>query len=453
MENLFFLIGGSFLIISIFWLLKILKSFFWIKNSAVNNIIFNSVDNNIRFFILIPVLDETAILEDTVKYFLKISRVFKGSKIIIITTEKEYRFNHSGSKNDTVALSKSLEGQFKDVVHVHYPDVDGKMAHQVNYAVNFVKNNLDKKDFFALYNADSRPDIRTFSWINNFQLNKRHGNSSEVFQQYGNYLGNYLKIVSMPNFFEKAILVSASLWQNRWSIGFEIPHSLNQLKKRERGNFFSFPMNYCIGHGLFFSCRIYDKVRGFSENMHNEDAIFGLKLSYYQDTIVPIPFFDEAFSPESVKSLFFQKVNWFFGPLQSFEYYSQIIKDDHSVRKSRLLVLTLKLFSHAVYWIFGPLMMMFLFIYALLSETAAIWLFFNLTFISFFIIPNFFSWLITRNRIIASEIPAIIFYLFVGSLFFYALHGLAGCLSLWRYLGHIMFGQPLIQKNKTALYK
>lgn len=65
--------------------------------------------------------------------------------MIIVTTEEEYNLNYKGSGRDTVAMSKLLEKKYDNIICVHYPYTGGKMAHQVNYAVNFIRGSFQLK--------------------------------------------------------------------------------------------------------------------------------------------------------------------------------------------------------------------------------------------------------------------------------------------------------------------
>lgn len=451
---LFFTSVAGFSFFSLLWIWRISKTSSWLKKTVIKN---DRTHNNVRFFVLIPVLDEADILSKTVEYFSKKLGSFNNSKIIIITTEKEYRTNLKKSPQDTVSLAKCLEEKYENIISLHYPYVKGKMAHQVNYAVKYVNNFfwVQKNDFFALYNADSRPDGRTFNWVENYLYsNEKH--SPQVFQQYGNYFGNYSILSSkIISFLKRAILISASMWQNRWSAGFEIPHALDQFGKQRCSSSIFYPMNYCIGHGLFFSNTIYERMGGFSENIHNEDAIFGLKLSYRKEPIIPIPFFDNSHSPDSIKSLFFQKASWFFGPLQAFEYYFQIIKESPPVRRVRLLLFSIKLFSHAIFWIVGPSIFLFLCVYAVFVSSAMALTSLFFVIVIFFVIPNIYSWEVMRknSKNCFPSLSSLLVYSFAGSVFFYIMHGLSAWFSLFRYCLYLAFGFSL-KKSKTAmLYK
>lgn len=448
------LITISFLFLSVSWLLRIHSVSrwlsFWLKNKDYPQLANNDRYGNIRFFVLLPVLDEVGVFEKTVIRFSKMLQKFSGSRVVIITTEEEYSINKRGDGRDSVSASEQLSKSFGNVLTIHYPFKGGKMAHQVNYAVHFITEHFSvrQEDFFALYNSDSHPDERTFPWIRNFLTKQDIKLAPQIFQQYGDYFGNYSEIKnSNQGFFKKSILISAGLWQNRWSVGFEIPHSLQQFRKMRMKNLLFLPMNYCIGHGLFFSFESYKKLNGFSEDTHNEDAIFGLKLSYYEIPIIPIPFFDKSYSPNNLTGLFFQKASWFFGPLEAFEYYRRIVKEDPLINRTRLFVFSAKLFSHAIYWVFGPLFFLILLIFSFLLGMKTLFL---LVFLEFLVIPNIISWLIVREETQKEKVSDILIFSLIGSLFFYMLHGISAWFSLFRYVRKVLFGTQ-IKKQKTAM--
>jgi hypothetical protein len=95
------------------------------------------------------------------------------------------------------------------------------------------------------------------------------------------------------------------------------------------------------GSGLVF--QQYEKYH-FFEDTHNEDAIFGLEISYEKKTIFPILFFDVADAPNTVKGLFFQKATWFFWPFQAPPYFKKLKATISEVDETRLFFLSSKLF-------------------------------------------------------------------------------------------------------------
>lgn len=305
---------------------------------------------------LIPVLDEMKRLPETLDYFLN---EFKdlNLKIVIITTEKEREFKNEPSF-DTIDFSCQMSSVDSRIIHYHYPFVSGKMAHQLNYGIRKLSEEIDLTSvFLAVYNADSRPHTKTFNWV----LEMANKNKDlQVFQQYGDYTKN---LYAFRGFFQKSILTSVALQQTQWSIGAEIFRALKQFKIKNSKSVLKAPFNHCIGHGLIFTKDIFDQVGGFSEKSHNEDAIFGLKLSYLGKTIMPIPVFDMSDTPDKVGSLVQQRENWYFGPMQAFYYYKEIIKEDVGVtiNRKRLFILCCKLFRNAINWALGPFFLSYFF--------------------------------------------------------------------------------------------
>jgi hypothetical protein len=421
------LIGFGFLGIN--WLVRILRT-----NHKLNLLRKNN-DENVDFpiYVLIPVLDEHNRIKKTVDYFHKHFSHLDQLKLVLITTEKEFDYNKEGKTLITSSLLKKKYTDFLSIIH--YPKRKGNMAHQLNYAITKLRN---KNAWFAIYNADSRPDKKTFTWIGN--IIKKIPNIN-VFQQYGDYSENISPFKGIKNL----ILVPAASWQNRWSIGFELNHNFNQFS-----NFFTFKkqvMNYCIGHGLIFKDKVYDKVGGFSEDMHNEDAIFGLKLSYLKERIVPLPFYDLSDSPDSIYGLYTQKANWFFGPLQSFKYYCNIIKEKNW-NKYTLFKLCFSLFTHAIWWVIGPTLFFISIILLIFNFSTIAILFWLMVYLIFLPIPNILSHYLVSKKLNLK----IIFCNLFGAGFVYLLHGLSAYRTLFLILLSRLFNYN-IKKGKTDMKK
>ena len=299
------LIAAGFSLMGMYWCIRMIIVAHWRKSSKRGL----PKKSNTPIFVLIPVLDEVARITQTTKYFSETFKHLSGLRLIIITTEKEVNI----VKNpNTIDVVRELSEKYP-ILHVHYPKLDGKMAHQLNFAMKqLLKNPFAENALFAVYNADSKPHPKTFDWV----LSQQSKKSTQVFQQYGDYRKNVMAFSGFSGF----ILTAASAWQTRWSIGFEMFNALKQKlfrnKLRAQKGRVLYPLNYCIGHGLFFTKNIFVKLHGFNEYAHNEDAIFGLELSYLAEPIAPIPYFDLSDTPSTVGSLFIQKSNWFFGPLQ-----------------------------------------------------------------------------------------------------------------------------------------
>ncbi len=490
MINLFYIIFWGFIVVSISWYFHLFRAYRWI----IENRNYQSVLEEREVFFIIPLLDEASRIEKTAEYFIKTFGYLKKLHIVLVTAEKENEVFRAKTKNllsglkliksekgirdylkktinfeitsnrenamegitieaeraicereNTVTVVKKLEEKYKEIELYHYPYIGGKMAHHLNYSIRcIIKKGVDDNALFAIYNADSRPHQKTFDWI--FYALSR--NKIRVFQQYGNYLKNMHKFKGLVR---NTILTAAALWQTRWSIGFEIFNALKQFRRKKRNNLNNPPLNYCIGHGLIFTKDIFLKLDGFNEKMHNEDAIFGLELSYYQELIMPVPYFDEADTPDTIKSLYLQKSSWFFGPLQSFEYYKKLVEKIKNINKFKLFVLSAKLFSHALYWILVPTFLVLSFFLACAERNSLLFTLFFIELILFLIVPNFFTWMIIKkenNKHINNKY--IIYSLLFGSVPCYILHGLSAYKGLFQAIFYYLF-KKTINKKKTEM--
>lgn len=439
----------SFLLISIYWMLKIARSVSWLEQVDLSKLSGTEIRNHYRLFVIIPVLNEARILEETVDYFVDLLTGIDNATLVIVTTEKEFTIEERFG--DTIAVAARLKQRNPTMQVMHYPEKNGKMAHQLNFSIKTLDDTKQIKDddLIAIYNADSRPDRNTFRWV----VSRYKPGEREVFQQFGDYTGNLSEVRCDSNFFRRSVILSAIAWQTRWSLGFELPHSLDQFGFLSRLGLTLGPLNYCIGHGLFLSYVVYKKVDGFNEKMHNEDAILGLQLSIRGITIEPIPFLDKVRVPDSIKALFLQQASWFFGPLQSFEYFRILSRSGRRVVGVKDFVLSSKLFSHAVYWIVGPglflAMMGYFIIFPSVTsffQVVAVWVF-------FLVLPSNYA-LVEMMRLNASDFHKNIddsWPLVVGMPVFYLLHGIAGIRSTFKYVIRYVTGRE-ISKEKTVMF-
>lgn len=456
-----------------------------------------------KFFIIIPILDETLRLPETVEYFIQNFCTKNSHQIILVTTEKEKDYFKEKTKklvkkidsidnqDDLIKLAGSLLLENCDLKncnlisakgllikrvmerddtikcvdklckkfspHIksfHYPEPDGKMAHQINFAVKkinfFFKTEEDT--IFAIYNADSRPDNKTFEYVDSFAPKD---NNRFVFQQHGNYLKNYRQFSGIN--INDSILTSAALWQTKWSLGIEMFNTLLQDPIKNYPKWltkFVYPANYCVGHGLFITKEIYDKIGGLSETTYNEDAEFGLELSYFEIPILPIPFFDSSDSPNSTKSLYLQKSGWFFNPLQAFNYYKLIVgKYRHKkLDKVKLFIMAVKFFLYAVYWFLGPILFFVMLVVAFLNLHTFFW--FLLLYIGYLLIPTTFAWILISNLdkrgIENTKDLNLLINIVIGSGLAYLIHGLSATKAIGSLVKKVFLGQE-IAKNKTEM--
>lgn len=403
-----------------------------------------------RIYIFIPVLKETAIIRKTADYFYEnfVARN-PNVRVVFITTEKE---RVSGvARPDTIDMAAELAIERLRILHLHFPNTNGKMAHQLNYAVKYLSDSatpLCDDDLIAVYNADSRPEPETLSWVDHLFAKGK----ARAFQQYGCYTGN---LNSLHRSKYSSVLVSAALWQTRWAIGFEIFNALKQLdfvgtRKRLSMNY---PFNYCIGHGLFLSVALIREIDQFNEETHNEDAILGLKLCDRQELLMPIPYFDVSESPDTIGMLYRQKANWYFGPLQAYRYATHIhcYAKRGMVSAMRLYVLTTKLFLHAVYWIAGPTAIAVALLVSLLDLNFSL-IFLSAGSLAIFAFPNVIaysqirSWGLYTQDSCAKLLRSVTFGFFCC----YMLHGASAYKGVAKYVLQVATGRNA-SKEKTVM--
>lgn len=411
------------------WICRESFSFYFIAKERKDILQLQNGAQRPRINILLPVLNEKKRLREFIAYY---NTVLTGSysniQLFIITTERERKDNPG---LETWEIASQAGQEYVSITRVHYPYDDGKMAHQLNYAID----RITEGEYFAVYNADSRPEPETFGWVARQHITNDK-NKACIYQQYGIYTKNVneIKKIRFHN-----ILVANAYWQNRWALGFEYYRAKSTILKQRWPHILR-PFNYCIGHGLFINSSAM-KVLRFREDTMNEDAIFGLEASVKNIDIIPIPYFDIADSPDMVSSIYLQKSSWFYGPLQA-PLYSRYLSNIMPEKRFSIMISSVKLFTHAIYWLIGPL-------FALMICVMSVGLYFstnNLEYLAialspaiFLVVPallgNYYYRKLTINYPYALQETrgGQLKSLLIGSYIAYLIHGAAALRGLLRY--------------------
>ena len=399
-----------------------------------------------KFIIVIPVFQEEKRLPELIENCM----AFAGENVELVfaTTEKEYE---SRKKKNTITMIEEYEKKYSWISHYHFKG-NGHMAHQLNEAIRgYIQDREDSTSVvFAVYNADSVIEENVLCWVSDAY--EKQKDKEVIFQQYGRYDKNWDEVKS-------GILWSNMLWQTRWSIGFEIAHARMSLRDIQRDKVFLrektiYFLNYCIGHGLFFNRSVYEKIGGFEEKSLNEDAIFGLQACLLNISIIPIPFLEEADSPDTVGSLFHQKITWIYGPGQAWLYRKLILqrRELSKKEKKRLFFLCLQLFEHAVRWILVPVLIVILLVTSIVQSVWVQSVFpmvvaFGIILFYLFGV-NIYSRFFIKNRRRAN-LASLLRSMF-GAIPQFVLHGLSGLTGLWQ-LFCAALGSSEIEKRKTKM--
>ncbi len=227
-----------------------------------------------RVAIIIPIYCEDKHLPEALEFW-------KESNLspIFITTEREMEAGCNSLK-----IVKDLS----NFQVINSPNLSGYKAVQLNYAIS----QLEDIDYIAIFDIDSRPDLKVFEYI------ERYG-TANIYQMPTKFISNY----STNSIYGKG----SAIYQSRRVLSFEIPSLLN-------GDF-----TYLVGHGLFVKKEIFSKFR-FNEETITEDLIFGYELYLSDYRAEPLPFFDSATVPSEFIKTVKQTSRWFAGDLIFLKY-------------------------------------------------------------------------------------------------------------------------------------
>lgn len=268
----------SLLCIALIYMRNIISSHRYLQK---NNKIDKGKTRN-RIIILLPIYNETQIVAQTFSYFYQVASKL-NVKIIFITTEVE----GSTSENETYLLVKKMIGKKVNLSLEHYPKSRGSKANQLNWVMEKRK---DQADYFAIFDADSRPDIKGIQYV------LQAVTKTNVFQMPSIYL---------PHRSNSLASKTMAVFQTRWSYCFEIPKW-----RAWQDHPSSQHVMYTVGHGLF----VQNHIR-LSEQTITEDLELGYRLSAQRATLAVVPFFDYALAPQKFATAIMQSSRWYYGEL------------------------------------------------------------------------------------------------------------------------------------------
>lgn len=235
-----------------------------------------------------------------------------------------------------------------NITLLNYPNHICSMASQLNYCYRWILENkeVSADDYFMVYNADCQPNPNTFKLLfQKITQNKK----VRVFQLIRAYTLNYDKYIGLKGFFLKA----SALYQTRWSLGSEYPMYERYYMKFAANNQRSY---YMIGHGMTFSLELLKSINGFHETTNLEDLYIGYVLSYCREKVIPIPALENTLNPLSVKSWAKQKIVWFAGMYDVFNYPTYIKENvSEPINKKWANKLRFQFFFRdTLPWLLGP---------------------------------------------------------------------------------------------------
>ncbi len=337
-------------------------------------------------YVLLPVLREQKVIEGTIEKFLKINYPSSKYKIVVITTEKEICekqknkgklklmasklsnkctvdnfiesylgilpenklrevhnhlhgkqfervFNELEKEYDnhptTIDLINELRGknQNANLEIIHYPYTKGVMAHQLNFAGEYLlRDQQNEERYICIYNADSEIDPDSFLEVSD--IIKKNKDKDFVIQQSALFLKNFKRInQGLVKFF----IYAGGLFQSYWTFSVEIPRIIKQnltiTKKKVK-------LAHCVGHGLYIKLKLFKEMGMLPLETMNEDLAFGFKLSANRIPIYPLRSLEIGDTPETFNSLINQKKVWFYSYI---EYYKARIMSLRKINEKELV--------------------------------------------------------------------------------------------------------------------
>jgi len=353
--------GAFFILIALIYVRSVRNLFHLIKNTSwitkmTSRFALKSSPKT-SFIVCIPAYKEQATIIETMEYFLALDYPPEKLRFIIATTQKE-----ADSKTSTRQIvekyinSQKISSQ-KRLRIIHYPKTNGLMAHQINFAAKSIKKELTSA-YFVVYNADSRPDKKTFRYVDAAIENykKQYTVYPTILQQSALFNSTRSQHQSTASYL---LGMGTALHQSLWTLTQEITRFKNQSihtpKLRKKNNIFNTLLHaryaHSVGHGLFIKGSHY-LSNMLPENVLNEDMPYGLLQSSLRNAIYPIPLLEVASSPSRITNVYKQKSVWF-NPF--FEYHialSTIIKNNQYESLIEVYFLTLQAYISLLIWLF-----------------------------------------------------------------------------------------------------
>jgi cellulose synthase/poly-beta-1,6-N-acetylglucosamine synthase-like glycosyltransferase len=246
--------------------------------------------------------------------------------------------------------------QSSNISVIHYPEVAGNKANQLNYAISQIEKSVDPDNNFLLfYDVDSIISEDLIVRLKNYLESYPQAN---VIQQSALFLSNYH---NLSKGWRKSFLQSIALLQSRWTLAHELPRIFTQFETRV-GSFLE--GSHLVAHGLFIRISLLKKVGYFPSEKLTEDLPLGYLVRLLGEKIYPFPVLENTQSPITVKGMFNMYENWFFGVVSYFNTsFSNVLKKLPDVRS---LIWGLTYLVRGILWLFMSFAWLFILLYPLL---------------------------------------------------------------------------------------
>jgi len=361
------IVSFFFLIVLIFFrslinLVKLFSNLAWLRKYKINSQKLKSSKDN--FIICIPMLREQKIVLKTIEYFSKLNYPKDKYKIYIVTTSRELKESDKNSNHQSTyelasvcasKVNKKLKMNLVEIVN--YSGVGKLMSHQINYVIKMMaKRKENLKSIFAVYNADSRPNLNTLSAVSSTLrgYEKDMGIIPNIVQQSSLFTLNFNNFSNSPKGY---VLRAAAIFQTKWTLIHELSRfrkqSLKAIKKSKGilSQLFDTQLSHCVGHGLFVRLSLLSKEFLPTETL-NEDLPFGYYQCCKREPILPFPMLENSEVPLSITSLINQKKVWFFPYLEYDKCQKRVVRLKRYKSLTEVYLLTLQGQLTGLIWLF-----------------------------------------------------------------------------------------------------
>ncbi len=344
------------------------------------------IETKRNLFILIPVLNEQKIIEDAILNIFKIKNDFFKINIAILTTIKE-EINNQGENILTTekilvnSLKSGKLSDYKDNIQIFKdPEVNGKMATQLNYAINKIKNIVESTTYYLVLNADSIISSSTFEKLST--LLDENNEEEFAFQQPCAFVRD---MGENANQFTNAL----SLYQSWYCLGHEsrLVRNYNNKSIKNWGKKNNTKLGVIVGHGSGMTLNINIENGGYPPNLMAEDLTFGFNLSANSVPILSLPALELADVPNKFAVFIKQKSVWFWNFLGYASCYKYNIKKGYS--KYRMFLLLMQGVGAGAYWFFDTFFIIAPFIIGIIKNSYFIVLMSLVSFLIFYILPQY----------------------------------------------------------------
>jgi hypothetical protein len=304
-----------------------------------------------RFFLVVPVLREAAILAEAVAHFQNLACGYAAT-VIVVTTAREIAENTgTAAAGETIPLARELARE-SGCVHLHYPDPHGLKADQLNYATARCAAMLpgevpSSQAFLVCYDADSRPPADSLAHFTHAIADHPH---ADVFHQSSRF---ELRPRQVPHAgtlggLRAAICDAGGLRANRFVLGFEIPRLLNgsdhvsALKRKLCAGVYA----HVTSHGL---CVRLSRLQHlpFPAGSPLEDMHYSFILGSRGLPMIAVASLDVAEVPSTLSAQVQQAARWFFGPAR----FAQYLKDPATLPGCRAKLMAASALGSAGEWV------------------------------------------------------------------------------------------------------